>query len=98
MEFNQRISFANNYSFEYFFKISCAGRSHDKSYVLFRLGQPASDGLKVFVEDGRSDALDAQSQGEGGVYDEFNAPPVTNGEGRTEAEFFVDGNHSRVII
>lgn len=76
--------------------ISNAGRSHDKSYILFRLGQRASEGLKVFAEDGRSDALDAQSQGEGGVYDEFNAPPITSGEGRTEAEFFVDGNHSRV--
>ena len=72
------------------------GRSHDKSYVLFRLGQTASEGLKVFAESGRSDTLDAQSQGEGGVYDEFNAPPITQGEGRSEAEFFVDGNHSRV--
>lgn len=52
--------------------------------------------MKIFAESGRSDALDAQSQGEGGVYDEFNAPPITSGEGRTEAEFFVDGNHSRV--
>lgn len=57
----------------------------------------ASEGLKVFAESGRSDTLDAQSQGEGGVYDEFNAPPITQGEGRSEAEFFVDGNHSRVI-
>ena len=73
------------------------GRSHDKSYVLFRMGQTASDGLKVFAESGRSDTLDAQSQGEGGVYDEFNAPPITLGEGRSEAEFFVDGNHSRVL-
>lgn len=72
------------------------GRSHNGSYVLFRLGRKASAGLKIFAEDGASDALDAQSQGEGGVYDEFNAPPITSGEGRTEAEFFVDGNHSRV--
>lgn len=40
--------------------------------------------------------LEQQSQGEDGVYDEFNAPPITSGVGRTEAEFFVDGNHSRV--
>ena len=50
----------------------------------------------MFAEDGRSDTLDAQSQGEGGVYDEFNAPPIFTGQGKTEAEFFVDGNHSRV--
>ncbi|XP_065560236.1 uncharacterized protein LOC136027165 isoform X2 [Artemia franciscana] len=74
------------------------GRSHDKSFVLFRLGQPASEGLRVFAETGRSDILDAQSQGEGGVYDEFNAPPLSTGVGRTEAEFFVDGNHSRVSL
>jgi hypothetical protein len=72
------------------------GRSHNKSYILFRLGGIASEGLKMFAEDGRSDTLDSQSQGEGGVYDEFNAPPIFSGEGKTEAEFFVDGNHSRV--
>lgn len=50
----------------------------------------------MFAENGRSDSLDTQSQGEGGIYDEFNAPPILSGEGRTETEFFVDGNHSRV--
>lgn len=52
--------------------------------------------MKAFAETGRSDVLEEQSQGEGGIYDEFNAPPITTGVGRTEAEFFVDGNHSRV--
>lgn len=52
--------------------------------------------MKAFAETGRSDSLEEQSQGEGGIYDEFNAPPITTGVGRTEAEFFVDGNHSRV--
>ncbi|XP_065169993.1 uncharacterized protein mspo [Atheta coriaria] len=74
------------------------GRSHDKSFTLFRLGQRSSAGVKAFAETGRSDQLEAQSQGEGGVYDEFNAPPITAGVGRTEAEFFVDGNHSRVSL
>lgn len=74
------------------------GRSHDKSFKLFRLGQRSSAGVKVFAETGRSDVLEEQSQGEGGIYDEFNAPPITMGVGRTEAEFFVDGNHSRVSL
>lgn len=52
--------------------------------------------MKAFAETARSDLLEQQSQGEGGIYDEFNAPPITSGVGRTEAEFFVDGNHSRV--
>ena len=72
------------------------GRSHDSSYTLFRISQSSSEGFKEFTETGRSDTLDAQSQGEGGIFDEFNAPPVTAGEGKTEAEFFVDSNHSRV--
>ncbi|XP_060526794.1 spondin-2 [Cylas formicarius] len=74
------------------------GRSHDRSYVLFRLGKKSVAGVKEFAETGRSDLLDNQSQGEGGIYDEFNAPPITTGVGRTEAEFFVDGNHSRVSL
>ncbi|KAG5890356.1 hypothetical protein JTB14_015759 [Gonioctena quinquepunctata] len=73
-------------------------RSHDKSFTLFRLGQRSSAGVKAFVETGRSDILEEQSQGDGGVYDEFNAPPITSGAGRTEAEFFVDGNHSRISL
>jgi hypothetical protein len=74
----------------------CAGRSHNKSFVLFRLGTRASNGVKTFAVTGRTDVLEEQTQGEGGVYDEFNAPPIGMGAGRTEAEFFVDGNHSRV--
>lgn len=74
------------------------GRSHDVSYVLWRLGQEASQGLKVFAETAKSELLDAQAQGEGGIYDEFSAPPIPSGAGKTEAEFFVDGNHSRVSL
>lgn len=74
------------------------GRSHDKSYVLWRLGTEATDGVKIFAETGKSDVLDAQTQGEGGIYDEFTAPPTPTGAGKTEAEFFVDGNHSRVSL
>ncbi|XP_023717479.1 spondin-2 [Cryptotermes secundus] len=74
------------------------GRSHNKSFVLFRLGTRASNGVKTFAETGRTDVLEEQTQGEGGVYDEFNAPPIGIGAGRTEAEFFVDGNHSRVSL
>ncbi|XP_056642503.1 spondin-2 [Diorhabda sublineata] len=74
------------------------GRSHDKSFTLFRLGQKSSAGIKEFAETGRSELLEEQSQGEGGVYDEFNAPPIPSGVGRTETEFFVDGNHSKVSL
>lgn len=74
------------------------GRSHDASFSLFRFGQPASLGVKVFAESGRTEALEAQSQGEDGVYDEFSAAAIPSGVGRAETEFFVDGNHSRVSL
>ncbi|XP_045595554.1 spondin-2 [Procambarus clarkii] len=74
------------------------GRSHNASFRLFQMGETASEGLKQFAELGQTDVLDAQSQGEGGVLDEFNAPPVTQGVGETQAEFFVDGNHSKVSL
>lgn len=62
------------------------------------MGKEASNGIKIFAETGKSDVLDAESQGEGGIYDEFSAPPIPTGAGRTEAEFFVDGNHSKVCL
>ncbi|KAL7646433.1 UNVERIFIED_CONTAM: hypothetical protein RMT77_003346 [Armadillidium vulgare] len=72
------------------------GRSHDRSYVLFRLNGKASKGMKEFAEGGATDVLEEESQGDGGVFDEFKAPPVTKGVGKSETEFFVDGNHSLV--
>jgi hypothetical protein len=75
-----------------------SGRSHDKSFFLFRIGDIASDGLKTFCETGQSDGLEAQSQGEGGVFDEFNGPAISSGQGSSRTEFFVDGNHTQVSI
>jgi hypothetical protein len=72
------------------------GRSHDKSYSLFRVGDTASDGLKLFCETGQSDGLEAQSQGDGGVFDEFNGRAISSGQGTSRTEFFVDGNHTQV--
>ncbi|XP_023719818.1 spondin-2 isoform X3 [Cryptotermes secundus] len=75
-----------------------SGRSHDRSFSLFRIGDTASDGFKTFCETGQSDGLDAQSQGEGGVFDEFNGPAISSGQGTSLTEFFVDGNHTQVSI
>ncbi|XP_046658872.1 spondin-2 isoform X1 [Homalodisca vitripennis] len=71
------------------------GKSHSRSYSLFRLGQKASPGVKAFSEIGRGDLLEAPGPG---VFDEFVAPAIPTGAGRTEAQFFVDGNHSRVSL
>ncbi|XP_066996065.1 spondin-2 [Anabrus simplex] len=74
------------------------GRSHDRSFSLFRVGEFASDGLQTFAESGKSDGLEALSQAEAGVFDEFGAPPIATGQGQTEAEFFTDGNHTKVSV
>lgn len=50
--------------------------------------------VRQFAESGRSEALGSAP----GTMDVFGAPPVGQGVGRTEAEFYVDGNHSRVSI
>lgn len=71
-----------------------AGKVHGSSYSLFRLGQQASPGVKVFSETGRADLLDAAGE----VFDEFTAPSIPSGVGRSETQFFIDGNHSRVCI
>lgn len=39
----------------------------------------------------------AGTQGSRGVFDSFSAPSIQQGAGRTEADFFVDGNHSKVF-
>jgi hypothetical protein len=75
-----------------------SGRSHNKFFSLFRVGGTASDGLKTFCETGQSDGLEAQSQGEGGVFDEFNGPAISSGQGSSRTEFFADGNHTQVSI
>jgi hypothetical protein len=52
----------------------------------------------MFCEKGQSDGLEALSQGEGGVFDEFNGPAISTGQGSSQTEFFVDGNHTEVSI
>ena len=82
---------------------TCVGRAHGKSYALFRVGQKASPGMKVFAETGKTDELNDEGgggggggQGENDVYDVFGAPAIPTGTGRTETQFIVDGNHSLV--
>lgn len=67
---------------------------------MFREGAPASDGVRMFAKTGRSDKLD---DGGGGGYEEtvldtFVAPSVATGAARSQAQFFVDGNHSKVSL
>ncbi|XP_014240679.1 spondin-1-like [Cimex lectularius] len=70
--------------------------SHGSSWKLFRVGTTASPEVKNFAETGKWELADGQ--GTQGVLDHFTAPPVTTGQGRTETQFFLDGNHSKVSI
>ncbi|XP_032516431.1 spondin-2 [Danaus plexippus] len=70
------------------------GVSHSRSYVLFRLGRRVSPSVRQFAESGRSDTLGAAP----GTLDVFGGAAIGQGLGRAEADFFVDGNHSRVSV
>ncbi|KAI5747762.1 hypothetical protein M8J77_018236 [Diaphorina citri] len=74
------------------------GRSHNQEFVLFRLGSEASPGVRSFAESGKADSLPEDGQGHYGLFDIFSAPAIQAGAGRTESQFFVDGNHSRPIL
>lgn len=84
--------------FLYFYeKLFVLGRSHNSSGVLWRLGEIASDSLKLFVETGRADLFIREGAEEKkGILSEFFAPPVLQGVGTTEAKFFVDIFHPKV--
>ncbi|CAB0019554.1 unnamed protein product, partial [Nesidiocoris tenuis] len=43
-------------------------------------------------------AAEGGQGGTSGILDQFTAPPVPQGQGRTEAQLFLDGNHSRVSL
>lgn len=60
------------------------------------MGHQASPVLKQFVETGHSDMLGLTMNAS--VLDEFSIPPINSGSGRSQAQFFVDGNHSRVSL
>merc|ERR1711936_332796 len=71
------------------------GYSHDGSAPLFRPGYVVSEGVRQFVEKGDSEVLERES-GNFTLLDVVVAPSIEQGEGRTEALVFVDGNHTKV--
>ena len=71
-----------------------SGYSHSSQFQLFRLGEVLGDGMKEYVELGRTDLLDKLDRQH--VMDEFTAAPVEEGAGQTTTTVFVDGNHTRV--
>ncbi|CAG0917874.1 unnamed protein product [Notodromas monacha] len=72
------------------------GRSHDDTFSLFRIGETASEGMQSFAESGRSELLDEHAQGKDGILDSFAGPAISQGAGKSNAEFFADANHTLV--
>ncbi|GAB0097155.1 spondin-2 [Sergentomyia squamirostris] len=73
------------------------GRTHTSHWHLFHEGELASASVKQFVETGKSDLLTDAPDGQQ-IFDAFTLPPIESGSGRSEAKFFVDGNHSIVSL
>lgn len=73
-----------------------SGVTHDETYSLYRIGELASKNLKIFAETGKTDFPTNETNVESSIYEEFSSPPVKSGVGKTEVNFFVDGNHSMV--
>lgn len=79
------------------FILFVAGRTHDSTYTLYRLGERLSTGVRLYVETGRTDGLDADGDSPSSLHS-FTGPPVPQGEGSSIARAFLDGNHTLISI
>lgn len=74
-----------------------AGRTHDSTYTLYRLGERLSTGARLYVETGRADGLDADGDSPNSLHS-FTGPPIPQGEGTSITRAFLDGNHTLISI
>lgn len=72
------------------------GETHNDSRKLWRMGEIASTGLKLFAETGRSEYIETENKT--GLFDNFYAKAIKVGVGKTETLLFLDGNHTKVSI
>ncbi|CAH2047448.1 unnamed protein product, partial [Iphiclides podalirius] len=77
---------------------SVFGQSHNNSYTLFRIGEVAKQSVLNFAQYGKLDNLIVEGEEDLRVYDQFSAPPVGSGTGKTENLVFVDGDHSKISM
>lgn len=84
-------------SLNIFFLFSVTGRTHDSTYTLYRLGERLSSGIRLYVETGRTDGMDADGDSPNSLHS-FTGPPVPQGEGTSIARAFLDGNHTLISI
>lgn len=74
-----------------------AGRTHDSTYTLYRLGERLSTGVRLYVETGRADGLDTDGDSPNTLHS-FAGPPIPQGEGTSVTRAFLDGNHTLISI
>lgn len=74
-----------------------AGRTHDSTYTLYRLGERLSTGARLYVETGRADGLDTDGDSPNSLHS-FTGPPIPQGEGTSVTRAFLDGNHTLISI
>ncbi|EZA62196.1 Spondin-2 [Ooceraea biroi] len=72
------------------------GRTHDSSYILYRLSEKLSPGAQLYVETGRVDELD--TDGDPNILHSFIGAPVLRGEGTSVTRVFLDSNHTLISI
>ncbi|XP_058116933.1 spondin-2 [Anopheles ziemanni] len=73
------------------------GQTHNDSFRLFEMKQPASVSVATFAETGQVGSLeDSLAQQQDVLFDEFRLPKIRKGKGESEATFFVDGPHPSV--
>lgn len=73
------------------------GRTHNSAYTLYRLGERLSSGVRLYVETGRTDGMDADGDSPSTLHS-FTGPPVPQGEGTSVARAFLDGNHTLISV
>ena len=72
------------------------GRTHGPSYHLWQVGEPASAGVRKFVETGVATMMERDNQGSGDILDMFDVPAIFRGVGTMWSSAVVDSKHPMV--
>ncbi|KAJ0183459.1 hypothetical protein K1T71_001435 [Dendrolimus kikuchii] len=72
------------------------GQSHNASYALYKVSEVARPSVRDFAQFGKLDTLVNEGDDDPKVYDQFSAPAIGKGFGKTENMVFVDGSHSMI--
>uniref|UniRef100_A0A0C9QM49 Spon2 protein n=1 Tax=Fopius arisanus TaxID=64838 RepID=A0A0C9QM49_9HYME len=71
------------------------GRTHDRTYSLYRLGTRLNAGITQYIETGETRGLASEGNSPS-VLDSFTGSAITRGEGTSTTRAFLDSNHTVV--